>query len=51
MDRNELVALVVIALAAIVALTFWGYHGDQCRVEAIKVGMKAAEVRNACTNN
>lgn len=48
MDRNEAILVGVIGVVLVLALTFWGYQGHQCKLEAIKAGMKGDEVVKAC---
>lgn len=48
MSRNELILTGIIAVLVIAALSFWGYNGHQCKLEAIKAGLKGDEIRKSC---
>jgi len=48
MSRVEAILSGVVAAMIIAGLTFWGYQGHQCKIEAIKAGVKAEEIRKAC---
>lgn len=48
MNLYEAVLAGVIAFLVIGGMALWGYEGNQCKMEAIKAGMKAAEVHSAC---
>jgi uncharacterized membrane protein len=48
MNRNETILVGIIGAMFVIAMAFWGYQGNQCKIEAIKAGMKGEEVVKAC---
>lgn len=50
MNLNEAVLAGLIVVGVIAMLTSCGYQNSECRLAAIKAGMKAAEVRTACSS-
>lgn len=48
MNFNEAILCGIIAVAVVIGLSFWGYNGHKCKLEAIKAGMKAEDVAKAC---
>lgn len=48
MSRNESILVGAVALMLVLALSFWEYQGNLCKIEAIKAGMKGEEVLKAC---
>lgn len=48
MERHEAILAGIVAAIIVSALTFWGYQGHQCKIEAIKAGMKGDDVVKAC---
>ena len=48
MNRYEAIMVGVLGVVLISGFVFWGYQGHQCKIEAIKAGMKGEEVVKAC---
>jgi len=48
MNKTEAILFGVVAAMVIAGLSFWGYQDHQCKIEAIKAGVKAEEIRKAC---
>jgi len=48
MNFNEAILCGIIAVSVVSGLTFWGYKTSECKIEAIKAGMKSEEVSKAC---
>lgn len=48
MNRYEAILAGVIGVCLIVAMMFYGYQGNQCKVAAIKAGIAGEAVFQTC---